>query len=208
MGILRYTLDTFMIKINLLSSSDRLSAKWEKINRLVISNFLILIIGQLILVLLFLVSIKYLNIEINNLDKQLKTMQVQSEIKEVEKIKISIGEYDKQLKIILGLQENRFIFTEVLENFSKIISTGVKINSIDIKPKVSESAKKIRNGNNEDANKFDFNITGTVENRESLLKFENDLRSSEVFIDLIIDLSNYDNEDNDFRYSMTINLSS
>lgn len=197
-----------MIKINLLSPSDRLSAKWEKINRLVISNFLILIIGQFILVLLFLISIKYLNIEINNLDKQLKTMQVQSEIREVEEIKISIGEYDKQLKIILGLQENRFIFTEVLEDFSKIISTGVKINSIDIKPKVSESAKKIRNGNNKDANKFDFNITGTVENRESLLKFENNLRNSEVFIDLIIDLSNYDNEDNNFRYSMTININS
>lgn len=197
-----------MIKINLLSPSDRLSAKWGKINHLIIFNFLILIIGQFVLVLLFLVSIKYLDIEINNLDEQLKTMQVQSEIREVEEIKISIGEYDEQLKTILELQENRFIFMEVLEDFSKIISTGVKINSIDIKPKISEIAKKTRRVNNEDANKFDFNITGTVKDRESLLKFENDLRSSEAFIDLIIDLSNYDNGDNDFRYSMTIDLNS
>jgi len=197
-----------MIKINLLSPSDRLSAKWGKINHLVVSTFLTLIVGQFILVLFFLVSIKYLDIEINNLDKQLKVMQVQSEIREVEEIKISIGEYDEQLKAILELQENRFIFTEVLEDFSKIISTGVKINSIDIKSKVSETAKKTKSANNKDANKFDFNITGTVEDRESLLKFEDELRNSEVFIDLIIDLSNYDNRDNNFRYSMTIDINS
>ena len=197
-----------MIKINLLSPPDRLSAKWGKINHLIVSNFLILIVGQFILVLLFLVAIKYLDIEINNLDKQLKVMQVQSEIREVEEIKISVGEYDKQLKVILELQENRSIFTEVLEDFGKIISTGVKINSIDIRSKVSETVKKTKSANNKDADKFDFNITGTVEDRESLLKFENELRNSEVFIDLIIDLSNYDNKDNDFRYSMTININS
>ena len=197
-----------MIKINLLSPPDRLSAKWGKINHLVVSNFLTLIVGQFILVLLFLVAIKYLDIEVNNLDKQLKVMQVQSEIREVEEIKISVGEYDEQLKAILELQENRFIFTEVLEDFGKIISTGVKINSIDIRSKVSETVKKTKSANNKDADKFDFNITGTVEDRESLLKFENELRNSEVFIDLIIDLSNYDNKDNDFRYSMTIDINS
>ena len=54
-------------------------------------------------------------------------------------------------------------------------------------------------------NKLDFKITGTVKDRENLLKFENNLRDSKTFVDLIIDLSNYDNKDNDFRYSMTIN---
>ena len=201
-----------MIKINLLSPADKTSAKWEKINNSIIFNFLILIIGQFILVFMFLISIKYLDIENNNLNKQLENMQVQSEIREVEEIKTSIREYDRQLKTILELQEDRSIFTGVLEDFSKIISVGVKINSIDIKPKVSETVNKTKRGSNEikdtsKMGKFDFNITGTVKDRESLLKFENNLRNSEVFIDLIIDLSNYDNENNDFRYSMTIDVS-
>lgn len=201
-----------MIKINLLSPADKTSAKWEKINNSIIFNFLILIIGQFILVFMFLISIKYLDIENNNLNKQLENMQVQSEIREVEEIKTSIREYDRQLKTILELQEDRSIFTGVLEDFSKIISVGVKINSIDIKPKVSETVNKTKRGSNEikdtsKTGKFDFNITGTVKDRESLLKFENNLRNSEVFIDLIIDLSNYDNENNDFRYSMTIDVS-
>jgi len=201
-----------MIKINLLSPADKTSAKWEKINNLIIFNFLILIIGQFVLVFMFLISIKYLDIENNDLNKQLENMQVQSEIREVEEIKTSIREYDKQLKTILELQEDRSIFTGVLEDFSKIIFVGVKINSIDIKPKISETVNKTKRGSNEikdtsKTGKFDFNITGTVKDRESLLKFENNLRNSEVFIDLIIDLSNYDNENNDFRYSMTIDVS-
>ena len=197
-----------MIKINLLSPSDRLSVKWRKINHLIVSNFLILIIGQFVLVFLCLASVQYLNVTINNLDKKLKTMHVQSEVREVEEIKTSIGKYDEQLKVILELQEDRSIFTEVLEDFSKIVSAEVKINSIDIKPKVKETAKKTKSENSRDVNKFDFNIIGTVKDRESLLKFENKLRNAEIFIDLIIDLSNYDNKDNDFRYSMTIDMSS
>jgi len=200
-----------MIKISLLSPSDRSSAKWERINNLVVSNFLILIVGQFILALIFLVSIKYLDLENNGLNKQLENMRVQSEVKEVEEIKNNIEEYDKQFKAILELQEDCFVFTGVLESFSEIIPARVKINSIDIKPKVNEIVKKVKRNNDkiedvDNAGKFNFNITGTVEDRESLLKFENNLRNSEIFINLIIDLSNYDNENNDFRYSMTIDM--
>ena len=200
-----------MIKINLLSPSDRLSAKWEKTNRLIVSNFLILIIGQFVLMFIFLASIKYLDIENSGSNKQLEHMQTQSEIREVEEIKTVIGEYDKQSRIILELQEDRFSFTEILGNFSEIIPIGIKINSIDIKPKVNKIVNKTKRDNNEkenaiNTNKFDFNIIGIAKNRESLLKLENNLRDSKVFADLIIDLSNYNNENNNFRYSMTIEM--
>ena len=200
-----------MIKINLLSPSDRTSARWEKINNLIVFNLLILIIGQFFLVIIFLISIKYLDIENSKLNRQLENMQIQSEVRDVEEIKTMIGKYDKQLKIILELQEDRTAFTGILEDFSKIIPVGVKINSIDIKPKVSETTGGIKRSNNEkkdknDATKFDFNITGTVEDRENLLSFENNLRNSEIFVDLVIDLSNYSNEDNDFRYSMAVDI--
>ena len=200
-----------MIKINLLSPADRLSAKWEKINNSVVSNFLILIIGQFVLVFIFLASIKYLDLENNDLNKQLENMQVRAEIREVEEIKTMIGKYDKQSKIILELQEDRFAFAEILADFGGIIPIGVKINSIDIKPKVGEIVKKTKRDSSEkenidNAGKFDFNITGTVKDRESLLRFENNLRDSEVFVDLIINLSNYDNKNSDFRYSMTVDM--
>ena len=200
-----------MIKINLLSPSDRLDVKWGKTNHLIVSNFLILIIGQLVLALIFLVSIKYLDIESNNLNKQLENIQVQSEAKEVEEIKTSIEKYDKQFKIILELQKDRPVFTKVLEEFSEIIPSGVRINNIDIKPKVDKIVSRTKRGsektdNANNAGKFDFNITGTVKNRESLLRFENSLRNSEIFVDLVIDLSNYDNKNNDFKYSMTVEM--
>lgn len=200
-----------MIKINLLSPSDRSSAKWERINNLIVSNFLILIVGQFILALMFLFSIKYIDLENDSLNKQLENMKVQLEVKEVNKIKSSMEEYDKQFKIILELQEDRFAFTEILEDFSKIVPAEVRINNIDIKPKVNKIIQKTKRGDNktsdaDNAGKFDFNISGTVKDRESLLKFENNLRSSEVFIDLIIDLSNYDNKNNEFKYSMTIDI--
>ncbi|MCK5466019.1 hypothetical protein KAI56_00780 [Candidatus Parcubacteria bacterium] len=200
-----------MIKINLLSPSDRLNVKWEKINHLIASNFLILIIGQLILVLIFLASIKYLDVESNGLNKQLENIQVQSEAKEVEEIKTSIEEYDKQFKITLELQKDRPAFTEVLEEFSEIVFTGVRISSIDVKPKVNKIVSRSKRNDEktndaDNAGKFDFNIIGTTENREDLLKFENSLRNSEIFVDLIIDLSNYDNKNNDFKYSMTVDM--
>jgi len=200
-----------MIKINLLSPSDRLNVKWEKINHLIVSNFLILIIGQLILVLVFLASIKYLDVESNGLNKQLENIQVQSEAKEVEEIKTSIEEYDKQFKITLELQKDRPAFTEVLEEFSEIVFMGVRISSIDVKPKVNKIVSRSKRNDEktndaDNAGKFDFNITGTTESREDLLKFENSLRNSEIFVDLIIDLSNYDNKNNDFKYSMTVDM--
>ena len=187
-----------MIKINLLSPSDRLSAKWEKINCLIIFNFAIFIIAQLVLASIFLVSIKYLEAESKSLDERLENIQVRAEIKEIEEIKISVGRYDSQLGSILRLQEGRPAFTGTLENFSKIIPAGVKINSINIKPKGEEK----ENLNNE--GKFDFNITGTVKSRENLLEFEDNLRDSEIFLDLITDLSNYDNENRNFKYRMTV----
>ena len=126
------------------------------------------------------------------------------------KIKSSISEYDKQLKGILKLQENKPVFTGVLEDFSKIIPVGVRINSIDIKTKGDKISVKTKKGSNKESanneNKFDFKIVGTVEDREDLLKFENNLRNSEVFLDLIIDLSNYDSENNSFKYSMTVDM--
>lgn len=202
-----------MIKINLLSPSDRLSAKWEKINHLVFSNFALLIIGQLVLAFIFFVSIEYLNAENRNLDKQLENMQVQADAKEVEEIKNDIKKYDKQLKNIIELRKSHYIFTDVLEDFSEIVPAGIKINSIDIKPKNFGIAKKIKGEDNNkketgNKNEFDFNITGTFKNREDLLKFEDILGNSEIFLDLIIDLSNYNNKENNFRYGMTINMSS
>jgi Tfp pilus assembly protein PilN len=201
-----------MIKINLLSPLDKLSARWEKINHLIISNFTILIIGQLILLLVFLISIKYFNIESGNLDKQIENIQVRAEVKEVEEIKASVNEYENQLESVLNLQENHYVFTGILEDFSKIIPAGVKINNIDIKPKSNKVSRKVKGSSNKEnvdtKGKLDFNITGVVKSRENLLKFEDNLRNSEVFSDLIIDLSNYDSENNSFRYGMTVDVNS
>ena len=142
----------------------------------------------------------------------MENIQVRSEAREVEEIKNSIEKYDRQFKVILELQKDRPAFTGILEEFSEIILPGVRINNINIKPKVNEIVSRTKRDNEktddaDNSGKFDFNIIGTAKNRESLLKFENSLRNSEIFVDLIIDLSNYDNKNNDFIYSMTVDKS-
>jgi len=200
-----------MIKINLLSPDDKSSAKWEKINRMIISSATAVIIMQLVFVLFIFISIEYLKTENNSLNTQLENLQTKSEAKEIREMENAIDNYGDRLKCINKIQKDHSYWVQIFEKFSKLIPDSVKIEKLSVKEKddsEEESRLKSKLGDDE---KYIVNIKGIAKKRKDLLEFENNLKNSEVF-DLIIfgDYmeNNYKEEVNaNFEYDMLINKS-
>ncbi len=194
-----------MIKINLLSPADKLNIKWEKINHSVISNYAVIILMQVFFVFILLVAAGYLNIENKKLDKQLDDMQLGSEVKEINFIKRETIKYNDQLDALLGIQEGQFYWTKILDDFSQIVSSGIKINNISIESEsgvILEKNKTKKTSSQSNTGNFKVVITGVSKTMEDLLNFENSLKNSEIFINFNIDPKNYDGED--FRYVLSV----
>ena len=101
-----------MIRINLLSPTDKLNIKWEKINRLATYNYAIIIVMQVFFVFILLVTVGYLNIEEKKLNAQLGNMQSGSEVREINLIKGEAIKYNNQLSDILEVQEKQFYWVK------------------------------------------------------------------------------------------------
>lgn len=194
-----------MIKINLLSSADKLNIRWEKINHSVILNYAVIILIQVFFVFILLAVAGYLNIENKKLDKQLDNMQLGSEVKEINLIKKEVIKYNNQLDALFGIQERQFHWVKILDDFSQIVSSGIKINNISIEPESGGILKKNKTEKTSSQNNtgsFKVVITGVSKTMEDLLTFENSLKNSEVFINFNIDPKNYDGEN--FRYALSV----
>jgi Tfp pilus assembly protein PilN len=194
-----------MIKINLLSPVDKLNIKWEKINRLAVYNYAIVILIQVFFVFILLVAAGYLNIENKKLDKQLDNMQLRSEVKEINSIKKKIIKYNNQSDALLGIQEKQLYWTKILDNFSQIVSPGIRINNISIEPEsggILEKNKTKKTSSQDNTGNFKVVIIGVSKTMEDLLNFENNLKNSEIFINFNIDPKNYDGEN--FRYALSV----
>jgi len=197
-----------MIKINLLSPNDRLSAKWEKINKIIISSAAAVIITQLVFALSIFASMKYLKIESDSLDTQLENLQMESDAKEIKEMKGVINDYDEQLECIDQIQKNHICWTQTLGSFSEIIPDGVKIKELSIREYKDDPKEKTKSSDNE---KYIMNIKGIAKKREYLLEFENNLKNSEIFEPIIFGdymENNYKKEiDADFEHDILINKS-
>jgi len=197
-----------MIKINLLSPNDRLSAKWEKINKIIISSAAAVIITQLVFASSIFASMKYLKIESDSLDTQLENLQMESDAKEIKEMKGVINDYDEQLKCIDQIQKNHICWTQMFGSFSEIIPGGVKIKELSIREYKDDPKEKTKSSDNE---KYIMNIKGIAKKREYLLEFENNLKNSEIFEPIIFGdymENNYKKEiDADFEHDILINKS-
>ena len=194
-----------MIKINLLSSADKLNIRWEKINHSVISNYAVIILIQVFFVFILLAVAGYLNIENKKLDKQLDNMQLGSEVKEINLIKKEVIKYNNQLDALFGIQERQFHWVKILDDFSQIVSSGIKINNISIESEsggILEKNKTEKTSSQNNTGSFKVVITGVSKTMEDLLTFENSLKNSEIFINFNIDPKNYDGEN--FRYALSV----
>lgn len=203
-----------MIKINLLSPNDKLSAKWEKINKIIIFSVAIIVATQLVFVLFIFASIKYLEVESDGLDAQLKNLEMRSEAKETKEIKNAINNYSEQLKCIDKIQKGQAYWTIVFETFSDIVPDEVKIKSLSIKEDKDDKQKEkeIETENESDnSEKYIMNIKGIAKKREYLLEFERNLKESKIFEPIILGdymENNYEKEvDADFEYDLLIDRS-
>lgn len=193
-----------MITINSLSPADKLNVKWERTNRLMVSNYVLIIIIQLFFVSIFLLAIGYLKIEDEKINKILTEAQLDPEIKEINSIKRETGEADKKLNSLLELQKKQFHWTETINIFNEIIPEGIKINDINIEPQLAVPSSKNKTSPKAEEGVFSFKISGSYKTIDNLLEFENNISNSENFIDFKIDPKNY-NRDN-FNYSFLIRM--
>ena len=175
-----------MIEINLLSPDDKLNSKWEKINRIVVSSAVIIIITQLVFVLFIFVSIKYLETESGSLDKQLENLRLGTKAKEIVMMQSGIKDYGDHLKCMNQIQENHPRWTKVIDSLNQIVPDETRMKRISIEEYEDDLKKEDEKS---DSNKYKIIIKGESREEdylEHLLKFENNLKESEIF-ELIIE---------------------
>ena len=175
-----------MIEINLLSPDDRLNSKWEKINRMVVSSVIVIIITQFVFALLIFASIKYLEIESGSLDEQLKNLRLRTEAKEIVMMQNDIRNYGGYLECVGQIQENHIHWTKIIDSLNRIIPDETRIKNFSVEEYKDDLKKENKESGN---NKYKIIIKGESREEEylkHLLKFENNLKESEMF-ELIIE---------------------
>ena len=195
-----------MIKINLLSPVDKLNLKWEKSNRLIMDNFFILFLIQILVIIIFIATLEYIDIESKNLTNSMESLQLKSEAKEINTIKRGVKKYENKLLTYENLEEIHTNWLNVLEDVANITPNGVRMNNISIKPKseVANSSSK-RKPVKEVIKKYDeleIVIIGESKTMNDLLLLEENLKNSKVFLGFSVNPGNYDN--NNFKYNLTM----
>ena len=195
-----------MIKINLLSPSDKLNLKWEKTNRLVMDSFFVLFLIQIVVVAIFLVTLQYLDIENKNLLVNLENLQLRSEAKEITAIKSETKKYEAKIKAYTELERMHPIWLDVLEDLASIIPDGIKINNVSIGPSIkvttTSGSRGARQIEKKDYNILAVKITGESLTMDNLLALEENLKNSKVFSGFAVDPTNYDNKS--FQYNLNM----
>ena len=179
-----------MIRINLLSPNDKLDGKWEKIGKIIISSAVAIVVTQLVFILLIFVSIKYLEIENDSLNKQLENLRLGTKAREIVTMQNDIENYGNHLKCVDQIQKEHLCWTEIIDGFSRIVPDEIRIKKINIEEynnskKENEKNKK----SNDNSDRYKIVIKGESRKKdylEHLLEFENNLNESNNF-ELIIE---------------------
>ncbi len=201
-----------MIKINLLSPSDKLDAKWERVNRAIITTTAAVVAVQLIFIFSLFVSFEYLKVKEGKINEELKNVQLGAEAKEIKQMKKKVYDYEDQLKQIARIQRSQKRWTPVLIEFSKLVPDGVKVESFAIRSEggvegYDKRFKKKKKKKADQPAKYIATITGIARKREDLLEFEENLRNSRFFSNLVTYDSNYIKAKNaNFKYDVEVEV--
>jgi len=185
-----------MIKINLLSPDDKINIKWEKINSFVRANIFVIVFIQVLVVICFVITIVYVDIENKNVAEEIEDTKLRSETEELESIKIDAKRYDQESRSLLGIQEGQVYWTRVFDHLSQITPPEVKIESISIEPKTitDETRPSSKNKIKINPNVFEVKISGTSKKKSDLKQFEDNLEESDIFSGFEPRPENYVNE--------------
>ncbi|MBW6441214.1 hypothetical protein K0B03_04295 [Patescibacteria group bacterium] len=197
-----------MIKINLISSSDKLALKWKKIDRSVVNIFIVLFFIQIIVIINFLFTLYFLDIEKKNISAGMDILYLKSEAKEISLITKQTRLFENQIKTYESLEELHLNWLNILEDFINIVPDGIKIDNISIKPMVETSKtptvrRPMQVIENKNYDKLQIIFIGKSKTMKDLLFFEENMQKSDIFSGFSVNPGNYDSSD--FRYSLTRN---
>ncbi|MCK4918971.1 MAG: PilN domain-containing protein [Candidatus Pacebacteria bacterium] len=172
-----------MIKINLLSPDDKISIKWEKINSFVKTNIFLIVFIQILVIICFIATIFYVDIENKSVAKKLEDARLRTEIKELELIRVDAKRYNQESKAFLEIQEGQVYWTRVFNQLGQITPSEVKIESINIESKIitNNIGSSSKNTTKTDLNVFEVRISGISKKKASLKQFEDNLEESSFF---------------------------
>ena len=199
-----------MIKLNLLPPWKKEEIKWEKINRVLTVNEMIVAIELAVFIAVLLLAQFCLSSELSRVDKLVVQKQQEKEIKEVEELKGEVKIFNERLDLADELHGQRIGWTNILNELSLITPKAVQITSLNIKRNSLESfgARKMKDANDsKDEKRVYFSLIGRAKTRDGdLMEFENNLKNSDYFTNLKSNRSNY-LEPSDVSFSYEFDLS-
>lgn len=191
-----------MIKINLLSPSDKENFKWEKINNLIKGWTIWMLLVQIVFFAAFLFAVEYLKIEKSAVTSQLEQIKNKEATKEIDSIEKELRTYAAKIDDIAELKDSHLHWSYVLAEIIGNMPSGVRLEGFSAQEVVAVKEDKKKPAEEE---RYKIDISGNALTRNDLLIFEGTLKNSELFFGLEYDDSNYvKSADVDFRYSFYI----
>lgn len=176
-----------MIKINLISTTDKENLKWEKINKVVVSYALKAIIIEAVFVVSISCAMAYLYYMKEQVNAELVMAENTKETLEIKQIEESLKTYEKNLKVVSGIHQGHIRWSEVMDSFSDLVTQGIKINSIRFR--FYEQEEKGKNRENKkvkiDMDRFIVTADGDAKKREDLMAFEKKLTDPAVIFKMM-----------------------
>lgn len=156
--------------LNLLPSKQKKELHLDLLTQIIISSAVAVIFMLLILALLCLVAQSFLNVGLDEAERDLSLWQSKTEIKELENLEKKVKELNRNLVFLDTHQKEQVKFSLFLENLVKEVPSGLRLNSISVKDSV--------------------NISGYALTRDILLSFKNNLEKAPYVSDFDFPLSN------------------
>lgn len=157
--------------LNLLPPQQKKELRMEFLDQLIISAGIAIIFTILILALLLLVAQSFLNMSLEELNRELNLWQSKPEIKELQSLEVKAKELNKNLVFLDRAYKDQVRFSQVLEDLIIDVPAGIQFNSLVIQ------------GNK-------ISINGYATTRDVLLAFKGTLEGATYVSDFDFPLSN------------------
>jgi len=158
--------------LNLLPSQKIKELRLNLLTQVIIRAAIAVIFIFLILVLLLLVIRFFLNINLDEAEKDLKNLQSRPEIKQLGDLENKITELNKNLVFLNGAYQKQTGFSSLLEKITQATPAGIRLNSISC----------------EESGKVD--IRGYAQTRDALLNFKETIEKTPYVSELSFPTSN------------------
>lgn len=165
------------ICINLLPEEKKNKIKRKK-RIITIIKQEILFLSAIFFLIVILLDINFiLSFQLNSLDKDYSLEQSQSKYQELRNYENKFKQINSKTALLYNIEKDHLYWSNFFYELEKVIPDGISINNIS------------NNG-------YKITLTGKSAKRENLLKFQENINSSECFSDVNLPLSNLVTKEN------------